>query len=65
MGLEPYLIEKQAEYTLWEEAEKEDAADCMECGCCQFTCPAARPLLDNVRLAKANVMRIRRERSKK
>ncbi len=65
MGLEPYLIEKQAEYALWEEAEKEDAADCMECGCCQFTCPAARPLLDNIRLAKANVMRIRRERSKK
>ncbi len=65
MGLEPYLIEKQAEYALWEEAEKEDAADCMECGCCQFTCPAARPLLDNIRLAKSNVMRIRRERSKK
>ncbi len=65
MGLEPYLIEKQAEYALWEDAEKEDAADCMECGCCQFTCPAARPLLDNIRLAKATVMRIRRERSKK
>jgi len=65
MGLEPYLIEKQAEYALWEDAEKEDAADCMECGCCQFTCPAARPLLDNIRLAKTTVMRIRRERSKK
>ena len=65
MGLEPYLIEKQAEYGLWEDAEKEDAADCMECGCCQFTCPAARPLLDHIRLAKTTVMRIRRERSKK
>jgi len=65
MGLEPYLIEKLADYALWDEAESAGAADCVECGSCQFTCPAARPLLDNIRLAKATVMRIIRERSKK
>ncbi len=65
MGLEPYLIEKLTDYSRWDEAEEVGAADCVECGSCQFTCPAARPLLDNIRLAKATVMRIRRERSKK
>ena len=25
---------------------------CMQCGCCSFVCPAARPLVQNVRLAK-------------
>ncbi len=65
MGLEPYFIEKLTEYARWDETEEAGAADCVECGSCQFTCPAARPLLDNIRLAKTTVMRIRRERSKK
>ena len=28
---------------------------CMECGCCSFVCPAKRPLIQNNRLAKAEV----------
>ena len=28
---------------------------CMECGCCSFVCPAARPLVQNNRIAKAEV----------
>lgn len=28
---------------------------CMECGCCSYVCPAARPLVQNNRLAKAEV----------
>ncbi len=65
MGLAPYLIETLAERALWDTCEEEMAADCIECGSCQYTCPAARPLLDMIRLGKTNVMRIRRERSKK
>ena len=26
---------------------------CMECGCCAFVCPAGRPIVQNMRLAKA------------
>ena len=25
---------------------------CMECGCCAFVCPAGRPIIENVRIAK-------------
>jgi electron transport complex protein RnfC len=25
---------------------------CMECGCCTYACPAARPLAENIRVAK-------------
>ena len=25
---------------------------CMECGCCAYVCPAARPLAENIRVAK-------------
>lgn len=62
MGLEPYLLEKLAEKQDFEACERAGAADCMECGSCSYTCPAARPLLDYIRYGKTNVMRIIRER---
>jgi electron transport complex protein RnfC len=30
--------------------------DCIECGCCLYSCPARIPLLDNIRLAKGEVL---------
>lgn len=65
MGLEPYLLEKMAEKERWEDIEFEGILDCMECGSCSFTCPSSRPILDLVRFGKANVNRIKRERSQK
>ena len=58
MGLEPYLLAKLAEVQNWERSEQEDVVSCIECGSCQFTCPAHRPLLDNIRLGKTTVMGI-------
>ena len=58
MGLEPYLLSKLAEQHDWERAEAEDIVSCIECGSCQFTCPANRPLLDYVRLGKSTVLGI-------
>jgi electron transport complex protein RnfC len=65
MGLEPYLLAKLSEIRNWERAESEDIVSCIECGSCQFTCPAHRPLLDNIRLGKATVMGIIRSRAAK
>ena len=65
MGLEPYLLAKLSEVKNWERAENEDIVSCIECGSCQFTCPAHRPLLDNIRLGKATVMGIIRSRASK
>ncbi len=62
MGLEPYLLEKLAEKQDFAACESAGATDCMECGSCSYTCPAARPLLDYIRYGKTNVMRIIRER---
>ena len=65
MGLEPYLLAKLSEVKNWERAEHEDITSCIECGSCQFTCPAHRPLLDNIRQGKATVMGIIRSRAAK
>lgn len=62
MGLEPYLLAKQSELQMWDEMEHHDVMDCIECGCCQFTCPSHRPLLDYVRSGKAKVGGIIRAR---
>ena len=65
MGLEPYLLAKLSEAKNWERAEGEDIVSCIECGSCQFTCPAHRPLLDNIRQGKQTVMGIIRSRAAK
>lgn len=55
MGLEPYLLGILGECGEFERMEKERIMDCIECGSCQYTCPANRPLLDYCRLGKAKV----------
>ncbi len=63
MGLEPYLLAKLSGKADWEGAEKNDITSCLECGCCQFTCPSHRPLLDHMRVGKSTVMGIIRARN--
>ena len=65
MGLEPYLLSKQARKKAWDAMEANDITSCIECGCCQFTCPANIPLLDYIRLGKQTVMGIIRARNMK
>ena len=65
MGLEPYLLATVSDMKQWERAEAEDIVSCIECGSCQFTCPAHRPLLDNIRQGKQTVMGIIRSRNAK
>lgn len=63
MGLEPYLLATCSSMKNWEKVEAEDITSCIECGSCQFTCPAHRPLLDNIRIGKSTVMGMIRARS--
>ena len=65
MGLEPYLLATASESSDWECAEENWIMSCIECGCCQSTCPSRRPLLDWVRLAKNRVGGIIRARNAK
>lgn len=62
MGLEPYLISKLSRLGLYDRLERERTADCIECGCCAFTCPSNLPLLDYIRLGKAETMKLIRAR---
>jgi len=65
MGLEPYLLMNQSERDMWSEMEGDRIMDCIECGCCSFTCPSNRPLLDHVRIGKTTVGKIIRNRHAK
>lgn len=62
MGLEPYLINAMSRLGRYEELEAHKATDCIECGSCSYTCPANIALLDYIRVAKAEVMKIIRSR---
>lgn len=63
MGLEPFMLAKGAVLEKWDLLEQEDITSCIECGSCHFTCPAHRPLLDDIRKGKATVMGIIRSRT--
>lgn len=65
MGLEPFLLATGSALKKWDMLEQEMITSCIECGSCQFTCPAHRPMLDNIRLGKQTVMGIIRARSAK
>lgn len=66
MGLEPYLLATITEMTCdLERLEQEKVMDCIECGCCMYTCPANRPLLDYIRLGKGKTGAMIRNRSQK
>ena len=59
MGLNPTLYAKAMKVEdKAERAERLSDAKinlCMECGCCSFVCPSARPLVETNRLAKADL----------
>ena len=65
MGLEPFLLKSL--YAAGDVAalEANAAQDCIECGCCQYSCPASIALLDNIRMAKGQVMGVIRARNAK
>ena len=65
MGLEPYLLATASALHDWEKVEAAGVTSCIECGSCQFTCPAHRPMLDNIRLGKSTVMGLIKARNAK
>lgn len=65
MGLEPYILNILTQKHDYDELERHWIADCIECGCCTFSCPSYLPLLDWVRIGKAEVMKRIRERNAK
>jgi electron transport complex protein RnfC len=61
MGLLPYLLGDYAEHERFEDAEKTHVLDCIECGSCAYVCPANRHLVQEMRLAKTQIMQKRKK----
>ena len=57
----PTTIAAYARLDLIEEAAAYDAMDCIECGCCTYICPAAIPLVQSIRYAKAAILAKKKE----
>ena len=60
LRLMPVWMAAYAENGYLDEAEKFRVMDCCECGACTYVCPSKRPLVQSIRLAKANI-RARRQ----
>ncbi len=54
-GLHPAMLSILAENQEYETMKKYDILDCIECGCCNYTCPAHRPIVQFVKLGKLNL----------
>ena len=54
-GLEPFAITDFVRNGEYQEAKKIHVLDCIECGCCSYSCPARIPLLDYCKLAKYEI----------
>ena len=60
MGLEPYMLAQLGGHKRWADAAASGVANCLECGCCSYICPSSRPILDFIRLAKAESRKLKK-----
>ncbi len=63
VSLMPNFLGIYGENKIYDEAESYHAMDCIECGCCAYVCPAARPLTQWIRAAKAEITARKRRES--
>ena len=63
--LQPLYISAHSLRGEYENAENYRALDCIECGSCSFICPARRPLLQSIRVAKKEIITLKRKQSTK
>ncbi|MDR1518668.1 MAG: electron transport complex subunit RsxC [Planctomycetota bacterium] len=59
MGLIPCALSNYGESGLLAESLEVNALDCIECGCCSYVCPSKRPIVQWVRMEKAEINRKR------
>jgi electron transport complex protein RnfC len=65
MKLMPASLEKYQRCGDTDGLENGAVLNCIECGCCSFTCPAGRQLVQSIRLGKSIVRTAQAERKKK
>jgi electron transport complex protein RnfC len=57
LGLEPDQVSLRVEAGRARDSEPFGANDCYECGCCSYVCPAERPLVQFMQVAKSALRR--------
>jgi Na+-translocating ferredoxin:NAD+ oxidoreductase subunit C len=55
MGLMPCLLNQASEKAVWQEAKDCGALDCLECGLCNYVCPARRQIVQSIKRAKLEI----------
>ena len=55
MRLNPVLIVRELKAGNLDKAKRYGLMDCIECGCCAFSCPANIRIVQRVRLGKGQV----------
>lgn len=59
--LMPVNLAKYASHDMLEELEDYQVLNCIECGSCSFICPAKRPLMQYIKIGKAEVIAKKRK----
>ena len=57
MGLVPGAIAIACESRDWDAATALGLLECKECGCCAYTCPARRHIVQMIKLGKSELRR--------
>jgi len=57
IGLMPCQINLAAERSFWNLTKEYSAGDCIECGICNYVCPANRKLLQTIKRAKLELLK--------
>ena len=65
MHLQPLYMYRYSKCEKASELERLHILDCMECGCCAFTCPGKLPLVESFRKGKVLVRAAMAERKAK
>ena len=55
MNLMPLNYALCAKFEKWEEMDRYNLMDCIECGSCAYTCPSKRPLTEAIKIGKAKL----------
>lgn len=63
INLMPLMMNAYSQNQDYEECEQLNVLDCIECGSCSYVCPAKKPLMQNIRIAKREVIKKRQKQS--
>jgi len=58
----PLYLMDYTQKGMLQRAEEYHILDCIECGCCSYICPSRRPLVQAIRMGKADVLDRRRKK---